>query len=366
MTNFKDQILCGDCIDIMQKMPDASVDMIFADPPYFMQLSKQLYRPDATQIEAVNDSWDKFDNFAQYDEITLAWLKQAYRILKQNGSLWVIGTYHNIFRIGYYLQNLGFWILNDIIWIKTNPMPNFKGTRFANAHETLIWCTKNPRSKYTFHYESMKANNDDLQMRSDWYLPICNGRERLKQKDGSKVHTTQKPEALLSRIILASTHVGDLILDPFFGTGTTGAVAKKLGRHFIGIEQNKTYIQYAKKRLEKLVTLPADILNTVTKKQEPRITFGMLLDYKLLQPGQKLYDKTKKLSVIIQADGSVKYRHLQLSIHQMAARFQNSTSDSSNGWTYWLIRKGKNHFEILDTYRKQLRAQLFPQSEIED
>ena len=243
-------IMHGDCIEQMKKLPDNSVDVIFADPPYNMQLGGDLHRPDSTKVDAVDDAWDKFSNFAAYDDFTLAWMNEARRVLKDNGTMWVIGSYHNIFRVGAKIQDLGFWILNDIVWVKTNPMPNFRGTRFTNAHETLIWCAKSEKSKYTFNYDSMKFFNDGLQMRSDWNVPICLGAERLKDDDGKKVHTTQKPEALLYRIILASTNPGDVILDPFFGTGTTGAVAKKLGRKYIGIDLNPEYIELAKQRFE--------------------------------------------------------------------------------------------------------------------
>ena len=261
----KDYLISGDSLKLMAQLPSESVDMIFADPPYFMQLHKELVRPDATAVAAVTDEWDKFQDADSYDIFTQEWLKQAFRVLKKTGSLWVIGTYHNIFRVGYHLQNAGFWILNDIIWHKTNPMPNFKGTRFTNAHETLIWCTKEPRTKYTFNYESMKAFNDDLQMRSDWLIPVCHGPERVKNAEGKTLHSTQKPEELLYRIILACTNPNDLILDPFVGSGTTAAVAKKLGRHYIGIDQEKTYIDFAQKRLKNIKQAESDLIYPTVK-----------------------------------------------------------------------------------------------------
>ena len=244
-------LICGDSLRVMKTLPDKSVDLIFADPPYFMQLHKELVRPDATAVVAVNDDWDKFPDSKTYDTFTQKWLAEAFRVLKDTGSLWVIGSYHNIFRVGYHLQNAGFWILNDIVWRKTNPMPNFKGTRFTNAHETLIWATKEPRTKYTFNYESMKAFNEDLQMRSDWLIPVCHGPERVKNDIGKSLHSTQKPEELLYRIILACSKPNDVILDPFVGSGTTAAVAKKLGRKYIGIDMSKAYIEMANRRIER-------------------------------------------------------------------------------------------------------------------
>lgn len=356
-------IIHGNSLEVMKKIPDNSVDVIFADPPYFMQLGGDLLRPDATHVDAVTDSWDKFDDFASYDTFTLTWLTEARRILKENGTIWVIGSYHNIFRVGYHLQNLNFWVLNDIIWVKTNPMPNFKGTRFTNAHETLIWCSKSDKSKYTFNYESMKAFNDDLQMRSDWFLPICNGNERLKNKAGKKVHTTQKPESLLYRVILASTNPGDVILDPFFGTGTTGAVAKKLGRKYIGIEKEAKYIKYAKKRLDAIPDIIDDTLYEPlpAKKAEPRIPFGSVIEHGLIKPGQKVFDVKKRFSAIVRADGSLKTGEYQGSIHQVGAKLQGIAS--CNGWTFWHIpvkkrRKSDPDMISLDDYRKKLKEEL--------
>ena len=334
----KDIIIQGDCVEAMAALPAGSVDLIFADPPYNLQLNKSLLRPDNTPVAGVQDEWDHFEDFKAYDDFTRAWLRQAFRVLKENGTLWVIGSYHNIFRVGAELQNLGFWILNDIIWTKTNPMPNFKGRRFTNAHETLIWCAKSPRAKYTFNYECMKSMNDGLQMRSDWFLPLCTGKERLKDSAGKKIHATQKPEALLYRILQASSRPGDIILDPFFGTGTSGCVAKKLGRHYIGIEQNLTYVKAAEKRLAE--TEPACGTESLscpsTKRSEPRLPFGLLLEYGFLKPGQKLYDNSRSFKATLQADAQIKCGKLKGSIHQVAAALQNAPS--SNGWLFW-------HFE---------------------
>lgn len=352
-------ILKGDCIEKMRSLPDACVDVIFADPPYFMQLRKDLHRPDATKVGAVDDDWDKFSDYKAYDAFTNDWLTQARRVLKDNGTLWVIGSYHNIFRVGAKVQDLGFWILNDIIWTKTNPMPNFKGTRFTNAHETLMWCVKSMDAKYTFNYESMKVFNEDLQMRSDWHLPICNGPERLKNEAGKKVHTTQKPEALLYRVILASTHPGDVILDPFFGTGTTGAVAKKLGRKYIGIEREEEYIKYAQKRLDGIEEILDDaVLEATCKKAEPRIPFGSVIEHGLLKPGAKLFDSKRKYCATVKADGSLYLGSEKGSIHQMGAKVAGLPS--CNGWTFWHFENKKSDALLpLDELRKQLKDELF-------
>lgn len=354
-------ILQGDSITVMRTLPDKCVDVVFADPPYFMQLSGELLRPDASHVDAVDDAWDKFDNFEAYDRFTQEWLHEARRILKENGTLWVIGSYHNIFRVGYHLQNLGFWMLNDIIWVKSNPMPNFKGTRFTNAHETLIWCAQSDKAKYTFNYESMKAFNDDTQMRSDWHLPICNGSERLKNNLGKKVHTTQKPESLLYRVILASTNPGDIILDPFFGTGTTGAVAKKLGRRYLGIERETTYIQYAQKRLEAIPEMIDDTLfePMSSKKTEPRIPFGSVVEHGLIKPGQKVFDVKRKFCAVVRADGSLQAEKEYGSIHQLGAKLQGLPS--CNGWTFWHVQKNTPDHDliVLDDLRQKLKQELF-------
>src|SRR5689334_4324728 len=282
-----DKIIQGDCIDILKSLPEKSVDLIFADPPYNLQLRNDLYRPNMTKVQAVNDGWDKFDGFAEYDTFTREWLSASRQVLKESGTIWVIGTYHNIYRVGSIMQDLGFWVLNDIVWTKSNPMPNFRGVRFTNAHEILIWAQKKQGAKYTFNHKSMKALNDDLQMRSDWNLNLATGKQRIRT-NGAKAHSTQKPESLLYRILLASSNPGDVVLDPFFGTGTTGAVAKKLGRNWIGIERDKKYIKVAQRRIDAVQTADEESLN-VEKRKQARIPFGALLENGLLQPGQSLY-----------------------------------------------------------------------------
>ena len=351
------KILPGDTIDHLKSLPENSVDVIFADPPYNLQLDNELSRPDSSKVDAVNDDWDQFDSFKDYDNFSRLWLKEAQRILKPNGTIWVIGSYHNIFRIGYILQDLGYWILNDIIWQKANPMPNFKGTRFTNAHETIIWASKNKNSKkYVFNYEAMKSLNENTQMRSDWFLPICNGHERLRDSKGKKVHSTQKPESLLHRVIISSSNPGDIILDPFFGTGTTGAVAKKLSRSFIGIERDNKYISHAQKRIDKVIPYENEsILVTTSKKSEPRVPFGWLVERKLIEPGDNLYDSAKKYKAKVRADGSIVYNKNTGSIHQIGAHVQDA--QACNGWTFW-------HFDVegelkpIDLLRQQVRSEL--------
>jgi modification methylase len=347
-----DQILRGDCVDAMSRLPDKSVDLIFADPPYNMQLGGDLHRPDNSKVDAVTDHWDKFSSFAEYDAFTRKWLTEARRVLKDDGAIWVIGSYHNIFRVGTALQDLGYWLMNDIIWRKSNPMPNFKGTRFTNAHETLIWAAKSEKSKTTFNYDAMKSMNEDLQMRSDWTLPICSGGERLKV-DGQKVHTTQKPESLLYRVILSTTKTGDVILDPFFGSGTTGAVAKILGRHFIGCEREEKYIKAATARLSNVVPIRQDMLEvTTSKRAEPRIPFGTLLEQGLLSPGTELMDHSGKHRAKVRADGSLCINDQSGSIHKMGALVQGAPA--CNGWTYWHVEKSGKRVPI-DTLRQQVR-----------
>jgi len=329
------QILPGDCIEAMRSLPDASVDMVFADPPYNLQLGGDLNRPDGSHVDAVTDEWDKFDSFATYDAFTRGWLAEARRILKPNGSLWVIGSYHNIFRVGAALQDLGFWILNDIVWRKANPMPNFRGTRFTNAHETLIWASQGEKSKYTFNYRAMKTLNDELQMRSDWVLPICGGQERLK-KDGHKAHPTQKPEALLYRVMLATTEKGDVVLDPFFGTGTTGAVARRLGREWIGCERETGYRDIAIERIEMALPLDESALATMqSRRSAPKVPFGTLVETGWIAPGAKLTDKKGRHSAKVRADGSIVSGKETGSIHGLGAKLQDAPS--CNGWTFWHI-----------------------------
>ena len=332
------QILRGDCATVMRSLPTASVDMVFADPPYNLQLAGDLARPDGSKVDGVTNTWDKFDSFAAYDRFTHEWLSEARRVLKPNGTIWVMGSYHNIFRIGVALQDQGYWILNDIIWRKTNPMPNFKGTRFTNAHETLIWASMGEKAHYTFNYRAMKTLNDELQMRSDWLIPICGGRERLK-KQGRKIHPTQKPEALLYRILLACSEPDDVILDPFFGTGTTGAVAARLGRRFIGIEREDDYIEAAKERIALALPPNESQLKTMqAPAKAPRVAFGMLVEGALIAPGTLLADAKQRWQALVRADGSLECEKMQGSIHQIGARLQDAPS--CNGWTFWHIELG--------------------------
>ena len=349
------KIIKGNSIDVMMSFPDNSIDMIFADPPYNLQLKNELSRPDSSKVNGVTEEWDSFKSFKEYDQFTETWMTEAKRILKPEGTIWVIGSYHNIFRVGNTMQNLGYWILNDIIWYKSNPMPNFKGTRFTNAHETIIWASKNHDSKYNFNYQAMKSLNEGIQMRSDWHLPICSGNERLKDKDGNKIHSTQKPEALLYRVLLSSSKKNDIVLDPFFGTGTTGAVAKKLGRNFIGIEREISYIEAARKRLSKITSTNDEFLSvTVSKKIQKRVPFGSLVENGLIKPGSILKGpknlKSKKFMATVRADGSLIMNGDSGSIHQMSAKIQGK--ESSNGWTFWHIeRKGK--YELIDEVRSE-------------
>ncbi|HWU03602.1 MAG TPA: site-specific DNA-methyltransferase [Novosphingobium sp.] len=343
------RILEGDCVSAMRSLPSASVDMIFADPPYNLQLGGDLARPDGSQVDAVTDDWDKFDSFAAYDRFTREWLTEARRVLKPNGGLWVIGSYHNIFRVGAILQDMGFWILNDIVWRKSNPMPNFKGTRFTNAHETLIWASMGEKSKYTFNYRAMKTLNDELQMRSDWVLPICNGKERLK-KGGTKVHPTQKPESLLYRVMLATTNKGDVVLDPFFGTGTTGAVAKRLGRHWIGCEREANYREAAIERIESTLPLDESALTTMqSKRAAPKVAFGTLLETGWIKPGTVLVARKGKYRAVVRADGSLASDKITGSIHSCGAQVQGAAS--CNGWTFWNLEH-EGEVKPLDAIRQ--------------
>ena len=333
MPEFKNKIIKEDSLKVLKNIPDKTFDLIFADPPYNLQIGEKLKRPDCSKVNGVNDKWDQFKSFSHYDNFCKEWLGECKRVLKDNGSIWVIGSYHNIFRLGYLLQNLDFWILNDVIWKKNNPMPNFKGTRFTNAHETLIWASKNKKSKYTFNYQSLKCLNDDLQMRSDWTLPICSGKERLK-KNGKKVHSTQKPEALLHRIILATTNKNDTILDPFLGTGTTAVVAKKLGRKYFGIEKDQKYFKAANKRIINAKIIEASYLDTLkNNKSKPRIPFGSLVELGIIKPGTSIFDQKQKINAKIMADGSIKHSTTEGSIHKVAAKIVGA--ESCNGWTYW-------------------------------
>ena len=349
----KNTILLGDSLKIMKTIPSKSVDLIFADPPYNLQLKDTLYRPDQTTVEAVTQDWDKFNTYKEYDNFTEQWLKESKRILKKGGALWVIGSYHNILRVGTSIQNHGFWILNDIIWHKTNPMPNFRGTRFTNAHETLLWCTTSREAKYTFNYQNLKELNDGKQMRSDWFIPICSGKERLRESNNQRSHPTQKPEALMYRIILSSTNKGDIILDPFLGSGTTAVVAKKLQKNFIGIEQDKEYISLAKKRLKQTKVLNDEVVKMKkSRKDLPKVPFGELVEQGIIPPGAVLTDKKEKYKATVTVDGSLKINNISGSIHQVGATIQGLSN--CNGWDFWHI-KNKSTSILLDEVRDKYR-----------
>jgi len=356
------RVLRGDCIALMQALPAESVDLVFADPPYNLQLGGELHRPDNSRVDGVDAAWDRFSDFADYDAFTRAWLAAAKRVLKPAGSLWVIGTYHNIYRVGSLLQDLGFWLINDIVWRKANPMPNFKGTRFTNAHETLLWCARDavrPKggARYTFNYEALKAANDDLQMRSDWFLPICAGGERLKAPDGKKLHPTQKPEALLARIFSAATKPGDVVLDPFLGSGTSAAVAKRLGRRWIGIERDAAYADAAEARIDAVEPIAdPSLLMPASKREQPRIPFGWLVERGLIEPGEILMDERRRHTAKVRADGTVVGADTTGSIHRVGAAVQGAPA--CNGWAFWHVRRGAQWVSI-DLLRQKLRAELF-------
>lgn len=358
VADLRDQIIEGDCLEELRKLPDGCADLVFADPPYNLQLGGGLTRPDQSVVDGVDDEWDKFDDFAAYDAFTRDWLKECRRILKPDGAIWVIGSYHNVFRLGVALQDLGFWVLNDVVWRKTNPMPNFKGTRFTNAHETLIWASRSKEAKYAFNYDALKIFNDDLQMRSDWTLPLCTGGERLKDREGKKAHPTQKPEALLHRIVLATTKPGDLIVDPFFGTGTTGAAAKRLGRRFIGIERDASYAAAARTRLKKITAVaPEDLEVTRSKKEEPRVPFGQIIEAGMIRPGDMLVAPNGK-KARVRADGSLVVGEFSGSIHRAGAHVSNAPA--CNGWTFWSHVDAKGRQTCIDLYRKQVRKGMAP------
>jgi len=353
----RDMILVGDCVAEMEKLPAASVDLIFADPPYNLQLEGALSRPDQSVVDAVDDDWDKFADFAEYDAFTQRWLVAARRVMKPNATIVVIGSYHNIFRVGTILQDLGFWILNDIVWRKANPMPNFRGRRFTNAHETMIWAARGPKAKrYTFNYEALKAGNDDLQVRSDWFLPICTGAERLKDASGRKLHPTQKPEALLARVLVAASNAGDLVLDPFFGSGATGAVARRLRRSYIGIERNEAYAEAARRRIETVEPLAEEVVATApTRRSEPRVAFASLVEAGLVQPGERLIDVRWRHSALVRADGSLAAGPAVGSIHKIGALVQGLPA--CNGWTFWHVER-KGRLTVIDDLRADVRATL--------
>ena len=348
-----DGVIAGDCVAEMARLPAASIDLVFADPPYNLQLNGELHRPDNSRVDGVEADWDKFADFAEYDRFTRAWLGECRRLLRPAGGLWVIGSYHNIFRIGAILQDLGFWILNDVVWRKSNPMPNFRGRRFTNAHETLLWCAADRDARYTFNYEAMKALNDELQMRSDWLFPLCGGPERLK-RDGKKAHPTQKPEALLHRVLLASSRPGDLILDPFCGTGTTGAVAKRLGRRFIGIDRDLAYAALARERIAAVVPADEETVAIASRRDAPRVPFGSLVERGLVRPGEVLSDQSGRWTARVRADGSLISAEHKGSIHSVAARLQGAPA--CNGWAFWYVRR-KDGAVPIDVLRQQVRAE---------
>ena len=358
------QIIPGDCIEVMQEMPAESVDLVFADPPYNLQLHQELRRPDQTRVEAVNDEWDQFKDFAAYDSFTERWLSACRRLLKPKATLWVIGSYHNIYRIGKILQDLEYWLLNDVVWIKANPMPNFRGVRFTNAHETLVWAQKERGASYTFNHHAMKSLNEDLQMRSDWYLPICSGSERLRN-DGQRAHPTQKPEALIYRVILASSNPGDVVLDPFFGTGTTGVVAKRLHRDWIGIEREASYVELAEERLKNVSPQKFDesVFNTPSRRKRPRVPFSALLEHGYLHPGQKLYfGKSSQNTATITADGKIDCQGQRGSIHQVARQLKDAPC---NGWELWYyidVNSGERH--PIDNLREAYREEHFQEKPV--
>jgi len=351
VNKIKNKIICGDVIKELKKIPDKSIDVIFADPPYYMQTNGELIRVEGNKFNGVEDNWDKFNSYNEYDKFSFNWLKECRRILKDNGTIWVIGSFQNIYRIGFIMQNLGFWILNDIIWSKLNPVPNFRGVRFTNAHETMLWCSKSKKSKYTFNYKTMKFLNNNKQERSVWNIGICIGNERLKGEDGKKAHSTQKPINLLKKVILSSTNPNDLVLDPFMGTGTTGAVAKEMKRNYIGIDNNKDYVKLAEKRIASVKEINNEIYQLILDKKIPRVSMKELLNKGYLKVGQKLYDKNMTVVVEITNDGKVKDNLEILSIHQMSAKYLKL--QNNNGWDYWYISKNKPLDDLRKRYRKE-------------
>jgi modification methylase len=353
----RDSILIGDCIAEMDRLPAACVDLVFADPPYNLQLEGALSRPDQSLVDAVDDDWDKFADFADYDAFTRAWLGAARRAMKPNATIVVIGSYHNIFRVGAILQDLGFWILNDIVWRKANPMPNFRGRRFTNAHETMIWAARSAEAKaYTFNYEMLKAGNDDCQARSDWFLPICSGAERLKDAAGRKTHPTQKPEALLARVLVAATNAGDVVLDPFFGSGTTGAVARRLRRAFIGIERDPTYAAAARERIEAVEPIAEEAVATPpTRRSEPRVAFASVVEAGLVEPGEQVVDARRRYAALVRPDGAIKAGPAVGSIHKIGALVQGLPA--CNGWTFWHVERA-GRLTPIDDFRANMRAMM--------
>ena len=355
INNFINKIIKGNCINEMKKLPDESVDLIFADPPYFMQTEGILHRTNGTKFNGVEDIWDKFKDYVEYDKFTTEWLTECKRVMKKNASIWVIGSFQNIYRLGYLMQNMGFWILNDVIWSKPNAVPNFGGTRFQNSHETLLWCTKSPNAKYTFNYKTMKHLNGDKQEKSVWNIGICIGNERLKDEHGKKIHSTQKPEKLLYNIIVSSSKPGDIVMDPFFGTGTTGAIAKATGRNYIGFEMNEQYIKYAQKRLDETKTTLDDITNLTLEVKPPKVPMDKLIKYDYLDVGQKVYNKSKKIIGTIEDNGYINDGEDILSIHKMSAKHLGLSNN--NGWDYFWIENKQQNFVTLDSLRYEFKKE---------
>jgi modification methylase len=353
----RDAIIVGDCIEELEQLPAASVDLVFADPPYNLQLEGALSRPDQSLVDAVDDDWDKFASFAEYDSFTRRWLAAVRRVMKPEATIFVIGSYHNIFRVGAIMQDLGFWILNDIVWRKANPMPNFRGRRFTNAHETMIWAARGAEAKnYTFNYEALKAGNEDCQARSDWFLPICTGAERLKDAAGRKTHPTQKPEALLARVLLAASNAGDLVLDPFFGSGTTGAVAKRLHRSFIGLERDELYARAARARIDAVAPVPVDAIALApTRRSEPRVAFASVIEAGLIRPGEHLIDSRRRHAALVRADGALTLGPAIGSIHKIGALAQGLPA--CNGWTFWHVERA-GALTLIDDMRASIRATM--------
>lgn len=351
-----DQVMVGDCLDMLRQLPPASVHAIFADPPYNLQLKGDLVRPEGGLVDGVDDAWDRFDGFPAYDSFTRAWLTECRRVLRKDGAIWVIGAYHNVFRLGTALQDLGYWILNDVVWRKSNPMPNFRGRRFTNAHETLIWASRGPESRYKFNYAAMKALNDDVQMRSDWLIPLCTGNERLRDEKGKKLHPTQKPEALLHRVILSCTAPGEVVLDPFMGSGTTAAVARRLGRRFIGIERDEAYAEAARARIEAVEPLPESLaLSLPARREQPRIPFGTLVERGLVPPGSRLVDRHRRWRAEVGADGTLRCGKALGSIHKVGAEVQEAPT--CNGWLFWHVERRDGSLRLLDEFRTELAGQ---------
>jgi modification methylase len=353
----RDAIIVGDCIEALDRLPAGSVDLVFADPPYNLQLEGALSRPDQSLVDAVDDDWDKFSSFADYDSFTRAWMSAVRRVMKPDATIFVIGSYHNIFRVGAIMQDLGFWILNDIVWRKANPMPNFRGRRFTNAHETMIWAARGPEAKtYTFNYEALKAGNEDCQARSDWFLPICTGAERLKDEKGRKTHPTQKPEALIARVLLSASNAGDLVLDPFFGSGTTGAVARRLHRSYIGLERDPAYAEAARARIAAVEPLPAEAVALApTRRSEPRVAFSAVVEAGLIRPGEHLLDSRRRHAALVRADGALTLGPATGSIHKIGALAQGLPA--CNGWTFWHVERA-GALTPIDDMRADIRAMM--------